>query len=440
MELDKKKKTGFHLSKRRLINVIGPYTAGVCACVVVLMTNLFIALSRVDVSYDSAGYIRRHFLLSIPFSLAFLFNFPMRFAKERKKKKMIVKHLTFSFILLHGTLGTCTMLMMLPEDINAGPSYFWFTYGVVMFFLGGATFLDLLVYGAVYFVFILHYMRISGEFTLHEKFTFCFMLFQLVHFTPVALLAVSRINAIRHAFKQLEKVFYPHQIQMIRRSRELEQTMPTQAGEACVICFDVIASSQIQHADAKRFLRKVFARCNAIMMEGYNGIDMAARGYRIKEMGDGFLCSVGYPFRTSGESIVKDALDLALRFHEVFCEEVQKFEYDRPIFCGLGIAYDGISGFYPDSGAKEYDLYGRAIVLATRYEAMRKSLFNSSPGSSVLILQERVWSSLKDGERLDFVEVNLEKSGLVVRDDPQATRLFYRRLDEVLPRPELEAS
>jgi class 3 adenylate cyclase len=194
------------------------------------------------------------------------------------------------------------------------------------------------------------------------------MLFQLVHFTPVALLAVSRINAIRHAFKQLEKVFYPHQIQMIRRAKELEQTMPTESGEGCVICFDVIGSSQIQHADAKRFLRKVFARCNAIMMEGYNGIDMAARGYRIKEMGDGFLCSVGYPFRSSGESIVKDALDLALRFHEVFHEEVQQFEYDRPIYCGLGIAYDVISGFYPDSGAKEYDLYGRAIVLATRYE------------------------------------------------------------------------
>jgi class 3 adenylate cyclase len=419
---------------------MGPYTAGLCACVVVLMTNLFINVSGADIVYDAGAYIHRHFLLSIPFSLAFLFNVPMRYASERKKKKMIVKHLTFCFITLHGTLGTCTMLMMLPEDINAGPAYFWFTYGVVFFFMSGSTFLDLLVYGAIYFAFILYYMMASGDFTLHEIFTFCFMLFQLVHFTPVALLAVSRINAIRHAFKQLEKVFYPHQIEMIRKAKELEQTMPTVAGEACVICFDVIASSQIQHAHVKMFLRNVFARCNTVMVEGYNGIDMAARGYRIKEMGDGFLCSVGYPFQSSGKSIAKDALDLALRFHEVFREEVKQLEYNRPILCGLGIAHDAISGFYPESGAKEYDLYGRAIVLATRYEAMRKSLFSQDLDSSVLVLQERVWSSLKADDRRNFIEVNLEEQGLCVRDDPLATRLFYRCLDEDAVQPVQRAS
>jgi class 3 adenylate cyclase len=216
--------------------------------------------------------------------------------------------------------------------------------------------------------------------------------------------------------------------------------MPTVAGEACVICFDVIASSQIQHSHVKKFLRNVFAQCNAIMMEGYNGIDMAARGYRIKEMGDGFLCSVGYPFRSSSESIAKDALDLALGFHDVFMKEVQQLGYDRPIHCGLGIAYDGISGFYPESGAKEYDLYGRSIVLATRYEAMRKFLFAPNPGSSVLIIQERVWSSLKSEDRQDFIKVELEEHSISVRDDPLAVRLFYRRLDADVVALDLNAS
>lgn len=418
-------------SKRRMLNVIGPYSAGICACVAVLMTNLFIALSGHEASYDYFVYIRNHFLLCIPFSLAFLFNFPMRYAAERKTKKIIVKHLTFFFILIHGTIGTSTMLMQLPPEINAYPGYFWFTYGLMFFFLGGATFLDLLLYGGVYFVFIFHYMVDSGEFTLHEKFTLSFMIFQLVHFTPVALLARSRITAIRHAFKQLEKVFYPHQIKMIRRAKELEQTMPTFSGEACVICFDIIGSSQIQHEKMKKFLRNIFARCNAIMMEGYNGIDMAARGYRIKEMGDGFLCSVGYPFHSPSGSLAKDALDLALQFHEVFHDEVLLLEYDKPIHCGLGIAYDAISGFYPESGAKEYDLHGRAIVLATRYEAMRKTLFPQKPPASVLILQERVWSSLKADERRDFIKVDLRASGLTVRDDPNATKLCYRLLGSI---------
>ncbi|WP_141733290.1 adenylate/guanylate cyclase domain-containing protein [Oligoflexus tunisiensis] len=437
MDSQKTKKPLIKFSKRRILNGIGPYSAVGCAAVAALMTHLFISLGGFEVRFDFFAYIFNHFLLSIPFSLAFFLNLPMRFATERKTKKLLVKHLTFFFILIHGTVGTCTMLRQLPDVINVYPGYFWFTYGLVSFFMGGASFLNLLLYGGVYFVFVFHSMVAFGDFTLHEKFTIIFMLFQLVHFTPVALLARSRITAIRHAFRQMEKVFYPHQIQMIRRARELEQTMPTAAGEACVICFDIISSSQIQHENLKKFLRNIFARCNTIMMEGYNGIDMAARGYRIKEMGDGFLCSVGYPFRSHGESLARDAVDLALDFHEVFKDEVRQLEYDKPIHCGLGIAFDAIAGFYPESGAKEYDLHGRSIVLATRYEAMRNSLFPQRPPSSVLILQERVWSSLKADERSRFVKVDLRDRGLTVRDDPKATLLCYQLLDA---RADAEAS
>jgi class 3 adenylate cyclase len=429
VDSEKTKKPLIKFSKRRILSALGGLSGVGCATVAALMTRIFISLGGYEVNFAFGAYVLNHFLLSIPFALAFLFNLPMRFARERRTKKIIVKHLTFFYILVNGVLGTCSSLQQLPEVLNVFPGYFWFTYGIVTFFMAGATFLHLLIYGGVYFVFVFHSMVSFGEFTLAEKFTFVFMLFQLVHFTPVALLARSRIKAIRHAFKQLEKVFYPHQIQMIRRARELEQTMPTAVGEACVICFDIIGSSQIQHENLKKFLRNIFARCNTIMMEGYNGIDMAARGYRIKEMGDGFLCSVGYPFRSHGNSLAHDAVELALAFHAVFQDEVRQLEYDKPIHCGLGIALDAIAGFYPESGAKEYDLHGRSIVLATRYEAMRKSLFPQKQASSVLILQERVWSSLKTEERSHYIKVDLRSRGLIVRDDPDASFLCYRLLD-----------
>jgi class 3 adenylate cyclase len=231
-----------------------------------------------------------------------------------------------------------------------------------------------------------------------------------------------------HAFKQLSKVFYPHQIKQIRQSAELEQTMPTGPGKACVISFDIIGSSRIHHEKAKDFFRNVFLRCNEIMMEGYDGTELRANAYRIKEMGDGFLCSVGYPFKSRTGHIAKDTLELAYRFYEAFQDEMRRLGYHEPICCGIGIAFDDVIGFYPESGTKEYDLYGRAIVLATRYENMRKMILQNMAPSSIIILHEKVRGSLPRESMEGFVEYCLKDHGAVVRDDPAATRLYYKFL------------
>jgi class 3 adenylate cyclase len=164
------------------------------------------------------------------------------------------------------------------------------------------------------------------------------------------------------------------------------------------------------------------------MMEGYDGTELRANAYRIKEMGDGFLCSVGYPFKSKTGHITKDTLELAYRFYEAFQDEVQKLGYHEPICCGIGIAFDDVIGFYPESGTKEYDLYGRAIVLATRYENMRKMILHNMVPSSIIILHEKVRGSLPRESLDGFVEYGLKDHGAVVRDDPAATRLYYKFL------------
>ncbi|WP_218110049.1 7TM diverse intracellular signaling domain-containing protein [Oligoflexus tunisiensis] len=232
-----------------------------------------------------------------------------------------------------------------------------------------------------------------------------------------------------HAYNQLGKVFYPHQIHQIESGRNLEDTMPTGPGEGCVICFDIIGSSKIQHVKVKDLFRKVFLRCYEHIMEGYDVNELMSNGYRIKEMGDGFLCSVGYPFKSRNPSTAHGALELAYRFAQVFQEEISTLDYDEPIHCGIGIAADSISGFYPESGTKEYDLYGRAIILATRYEGMRKIILKDKEPASILILQERVYKSLSKGEREDFTVFDLIEQNVVVRDDPAASKLYYRFLD-----------
>ncbi|HYX38905.1 MAG TPA: adenylate/guanylate cyclase domain-containing protein, partial [Oligoflexus sp.] len=205
----------------------------------------------------------------------------------------------------------------------------------------------------------------------------------------------------------------------------IEKTMPTHSSEACVISFDVVNSSKIQHVKTKEFFHKVFSRCYDAMMSGYESDSLKARAYRIKEMGDGFLCSVGYPFGSLNSNICIAAVQIAIEFHHIFCEEVEAFAYHDPIYCSIGIAIGGIGGFYPENGTKEYDLYGTSIILATRYEGMRKSILNEDLKSNIIILQERVAISLRPDQRAKFTPFNLVEKQLVVRDDASARMLYY---------------
>ena len=238
----------------------------------------------------------------------------------------------------------------------------------------------------------------------------------------------------QHAFRQLGKIFFPHQISQIKQGIELEQTMPTGVGEACVICFDIVGSSRIQHEKAKDFMQRIFHRCYELMGEGYDEASLRAGAYRIKELGDGFICSVGYPFSSPTGFMAKDALALGYRFLAVFHDEVEKLDYHEPIHCCMALAMDHISGFFPESGTKSYDIFGRAIVLATRYEAMRKVLFGQHMEHSVIILHEHVYSSLDQTQRAGFSAYPLRQKNILVRDDPSAERLFFQKVS----RPDMQ--
>ncbi|HYX35592.1 MAG TPA: 7TM diverse intracellular signaling domain-containing protein [Oligoflexus sp.] len=261
-----------------------------------------------------------------------------------------------------------------------------------------------------------------------EAIAFSFAMAQKARLSEMSLLEerTQAINDSQHAFAQLTKVFYPHQIALIKNGEQLERTMPTGPSRACVISFDIVSSSKIQHINAPDFFRNVFKRCNDAMMEGYDGRNLRARAYRIKEMGDGFLCAVGYPFQSLSKNPANDALDLAIRFSQILTDEAENLHPESPICCGIGIAIESLNGFYPETGTKEYDLFGPAIILATRYEGMRKTLFEGEKPRSVIIIQERVYHSLDREYRTNFIEVNLREKGLLIRDDPAAVRLYYQ--------------
>ena len=234
-------------------------------------------------------------------------------------------------------------------------------------------------------------------------------------------------SQIEHAFAEMSKIVYKHQVERIKIGHSIETTMPTFDAKAYVLSFDIIRSSQIQNPIAKELFRQVFLRCNSLMSEGYDENSLSARAYRIKEVGDGFLCSIGYPFVSLTSRPADEAVELAKACINVLSEESSRLLPDsKPVCCGLGIAFGDISGFYPPSGAKEYDLFGRSIVHATRYESMRKYLFQNLEDKSVLIIQDLVYEKLSPALQEGFTRFDLREAGLKVRDDDRATSLYFQ--------------
>jgi len=239
---------------------------------------------------------------------------------------------------------------------------------------------------------------------------------------------LSEIKAKAHSYGQLEKVFYPHQLTQMRAGKSLEETMPEGEADAAVIAFDVAASSQIKHPHVKDFLHNVMKRCELEMVANYNPDTMSSDAYRVKEMGDGFLCSIGFPFKTEKFSNpAQGAWELSNRFVKAFHEVEKDFAYHEPLFCGIGIAIDKIEAYFPSSGTRQYDLYGRSIVLATRYESYRKMLFEQiQEQGSVIIAQEAVYKLLADEEKQQLREFDLTNSTYKIRDDNSADKLYYK--------------
>ncbi len=252
-------------------------------------------------------------------------------------------------------------------------------------------------------------------------------------FSQTVIISYNYANSFRdivHTHKQLQKLVYQHVVTQIAQGKNLEETMPVGNREAVVISFDVIGSSHIKHPQFHRALERLMAHCQEILHERYDPAKVTARGYRIKEMGDGLLASVGFPLANpEHESNADTALKVAVRFCEMFRQEMEKLSYHENLYCSVGITQGVIEGFYPKSGIKQYDVRGRALILATRYEAMRNIVFKVTGNvSSLIFIQDEVYQALSPALQHDFQRWDCLQKGHRIRDDIQAVQAWYRRL------------
>jgi hypothetical protein len=229
----------------------------------------------------------------------------------------------------------------------------------------------------------------------------------------------------RHAFSQLAKMVYPHQMDQMKEGNILETTMPHAAGEAVVICLDIIASTSSQIENLSNFLRRFFDRCDQLMSRDYQGEPLSASGFRIKEMGDGFLCAVGFPFATPhGRTPHEVALQLAFGFLEAFDQEFSTTASAERTYCSLGLAKGPIQGFFTVSGIRSYELFGDSIVLATRYESLRKQ-WPAERAGHMITVQSRLYECLEPHHQRFFHKHKLGPGMGAIRNDADADA-FYR--------------
>ncbi len=183
-----------------------------------------------------------------------------------------------------------------------------------------------------------------------------------------------------------------------------------------------------------------------ICMKGYEHNPLRSRAFRLKETGDGFISAIGYPFLPiESRSLADSAVATALSMFEAFDVEVEKFNYSRPIKAAMGLAYNSVQGTFQSGGIRSYDLFGDALIQASKYEELRKQavIWNILKKHAndrglddfhILIVQEVVYNSLSPSYRDLFTEIDLNDARLSQNNfsmmyDNEAKYMYFHILE-----------
>ncbi|HET9240764.1 MAG TPA: hypothetical protein VFO10_26100 [Oligoflexus sp.] len=220
----------------------------------------------------------------------------------------------------------------------------------------------------------------------------------------------SVIAQRRHGYEQLEKILFPHQITQIASGSGVEDTLPIQQGYGCCVMFEVVDSADIKHEMAQEYIREIFRLFSVELRKSYDGNSQTCSGFRVIELNNRFVCSVGFPFHCPGhERPSRVSLEMAKIFIQIFQERILQMDYHRPIHCAVVIAAGELEGFFTRGFPIEYHLHGEPLIKADHINELSKQARKSGvlKGSAVVI-EDRVYNSLRSQERLDFKPLDIQ--------------------------------
>ena len=91
----------------------------------------------------------------------------------------------------------------------------------------------------------------------------------------------------------------------------------------------------------------VFESFLEICIQGHEENPLRSRAFRLKETGDGYISTVGYPFLSSETGqLAEGAISTALAMLDAFNTDLENFNYSRPIKASIGLAYNSIQGTF----------------------------------------------------------------------------------------------
>ncbi len=250
-------------------------------------------------------------------------------------------------------------------------------------------------------------------------------------------------NLLMHSFQQLSKVFYPHQIMQIREGRKVEQTMPVGEKDACILHFHIEGGVDLMHEGYEEVVEDFMVRCRQLLMERYDPQRFQCNAYMIREMGDGFLCSIGYPFHQTGRMKSESAVELAERLIEEFDGLVQSLDAPQKIYCSIGIVRGPVKSYFSRSGRIRDDLWGRSIAMASVYSESSRPIFASRSinPSNIIILHDAVFNSLPSSKRQNYEILKIQGTPELANRVLDGESLAFRTFDKDSERFELrEAS
>jgi hypothetical protein len=220
------------------------------------------------------------------------------------------------------------------------------------------------------------------------------------------------MNEKAHSYEQLQKIVFPHQIEQIAQGRNIESTLPSKQGFGCCLLFEIIESQAIKHEFAQECFRKIFGQFSLCLRESYDLNAHTAKGYRIVELNDRFVCTVGFPFSLphSGLRTAEIALDLADQFIAIFEESIKQLDYPKPIRYCISIAAGELEGFFTQGFPIEYHVYGPPLSHAEHLRDVAITLPEARNSShSLVIIPRRVYESLTSHSRTRFAVSQMEE-------------------------------
>ena len=240
-----------------------------------------------------------------------------------------------------------------------------------------------------------------------------------------------------HYFNEMKKSFYPHQRWMMKNKLSLEETMTVHSSSGFVYEVDIIGSSQYEEKEFTELKQKAFSLIYEHMMKDYTwehklGSRPKCSIKKLKEMGDGYIATIGYPFEfPQGSSMEDFAFDHSHEVVGIWDKVFKNKGYNAKL--AIVVAKDTLKGFWTSPPDMLYDIEQSGIVKTARISQLRRVLHEKIPGlieSHILIIEKDILSSLSAENQSDFFKVELKSHGLQVRGLPETKSLYIKAIQQ----------